>query len=84
MILHIKCIVNYWSEMGRARSATPMDGLLVCVPICLIWDQYKAHMIDKVKEQANKLNIEIIYIPAGTDKDFQFAIIVIFKIAVFK
>ena len=34
-------------------------------PICLIWDQYKAHMTDKVKEQATKLKIEIIYIPAG-------------------
>lgn len=33
--------------------------------ICLIWDQYKAHMTNKIKEQSAKLNIEIIYIPEG-------------------
>ena len=34
-------------------------------PICLIWDQFKAHLTQKVEEKASLLKIQIIKVPAG-------------------
>lgn len=34
-------------------------------PICLIWDQFKAHLTEKVEKKAKDLKIELINVPAG-------------------
>ena len=35
------------------------------VPICLIWDQYRAHVTQKVEDYSHSLNVKIIKVPAG-------------------
>ena len=57
---------NGWSTENLMLAYLQwLSNLCHNFPICLIWDQYKSHMTDKINEQAAKLNIEIIYIPAG-------------------